>query len=93
MQMKYPKMIMFDYGHTLLYEPDWDPVRGSVQMRYGIAVTIPGQILKVLRKLVFSLYGTITTRIKTTKSAPMSMYRNVNTCIFINGTERYRDNS
>ncbi len=22
--MKYPKMIIFDYGHTLLYEPGWD---------------------------------------------------------------------
>ena len=27
--MKYPKMIVFDYGHTLLWEPGWDsePVR------------------------------------------------------------------
>ena len=22
--MTYPKMIIFDYGHTLLYEPDWN---------------------------------------------------------------------
>lgn len=27
--MTYPKMIMFDYGHTLAYEPGWDPVRGE----------------------------------------------------------------
>ena len=30
--MKYPKMIMFDYGHTLLYEPDWDSARGSAEL-------------------------------------------------------------
>lgn len=24
--MKYPQMIIFDYGHTLLYEPGWDAV-------------------------------------------------------------------
>lgn len=27
--MNYPKMIMFDYGHTLLYEPEWDLLRGE----------------------------------------------------------------
>lgn len=27
--MKKPKMILFDYGHTLLYEPDWDAERGD----------------------------------------------------------------
>lgn len=30
--MKYPKMIIFDYGHTLLYEPDWDSVRGNAEL-------------------------------------------------------------
>lgn len=27
--MKYPKMIIFDYGHTLLYEPDWNTDKGN----------------------------------------------------------------
>ena len=27
--MKYPKMILFDYGNTLLYEPDFDTLRGQ----------------------------------------------------------------
>ena len=27
--MRYPSMIIFDYGHTLLYEPDYDPLRGE----------------------------------------------------------------
>ncbi len=30
--MKYPKMIIFDYGHTLLYEPSWDSVRGNAEL-------------------------------------------------------------
>lgn len=30
--MKYPKMIIFDYGHTLLYEPGWDAVRGNAEL-------------------------------------------------------------
>jgi putative hydrolase of the HAD superfamily len=28
MQAQLPKMILFDYGHTLLYEPDFDTLRG-----------------------------------------------------------------
>lgn len=27
--MRYPKMIIFDYGHTLLYEPGFDALRGE----------------------------------------------------------------
>ncbi|HOJ11538.1 MAG TPA: HAD family hydrolase [Clostridiales bacterium] len=27
--MVYPKMILFDYGHTLLHEPDFDTLRGE----------------------------------------------------------------
>ena len=35
--MQYPQMILFDYGHTLLYEPDWDPVRGTAAlMQYTV---------------------------------------------------------
>lgn len=30
--MKYPKMILFDYGHTLLYEPGWDSDRGTAEL-------------------------------------------------------------
>lgn len=30
--MKYPKMILFDNGHTLLYEPDWDSVKGNREL-------------------------------------------------------------
>ena len=30
--MNYPRMIIFDYGHTLLYEPGWDSVRGNAEL-------------------------------------------------------------
>lgn len=30
--MTYPKMIIFDYGHTLLHEPDWDSARGNAEL-------------------------------------------------------------
>lgn len=30
--MKYPKMIIFDYGQTLLCEPDWDSARGNAEL-------------------------------------------------------------
>lgn len=28
--MMRPKMILFDYGHTLLYEPSYDFLRGEI---------------------------------------------------------------
>lgn len=35
--MNYPKMIIFDYGHTLLYEPDWNSDRGNAELlKYSI---------------------------------------------------------
>lgn len=30
--MKKPEMIIFDYGHTLLYEPDWNSERGDMEL-------------------------------------------------------------
>ena len=30
--MNYPRMIIFDCGHTLLYEPGWDSVRGNAEL-------------------------------------------------------------
>lgn len=35
--MNYPKMIIFDYGHTLLYEPGWDSARGNeALLKYAV---------------------------------------------------------
>ena len=35
--MQYLKMILFDYGHTLLYEPGWDFARGNAELlKYAV---------------------------------------------------------
>ncbi len=35
--MNLPKMIIFDYGHTLLYEPDWNTDRGNAALlKYAV---------------------------------------------------------
>lgn len=35
--MNYPKMIIFDYGHTLLCEPDWNTYRGNkALLKYAV---------------------------------------------------------
>jgi len=35
--MTYPKMIIFDYGHTLLYEPGFDSTRGNSELlKYAV---------------------------------------------------------
>lgn len=35
--MKAPEMILFDYGYTLLYEPDWNPERGNRELlKYAV---------------------------------------------------------
>lgn len=44
--MKYPKMIIFDYGHTLCCEPGWNSARGNEELlrhatknKYGITAS------------------------------------------------------
>ena len=32
MKITKPEMIIFDYGHTLLCEPDWNSDRGNVEL-------------------------------------------------------------
>lgn len=55
--MKYPKMIIFDYGHTLLYEPDWDAVRGNAEL-LKYAVKNPNSCtLEDVRKAAELIYG------------------------------------
>lgn len=43
----YPEMIIFDYGHTLLYEPDWDSTRGNNELFKHITKNL----IKILDKL------------------------------------------
>lgn len=72
--MKYPEMIIFDYGHTLLYEPDWDSVRGNAELlRYAIknpknctledvrkgAELIFGKHIESIRKMGYDICGQV----------------------------------
>ena len=72
--MNYPKMIIFDYGHTLLYEPDWNTDRGDAAlMKYAVknpnnctvaditkgAEIIFGEHVANVRKLGYDICGQI----------------------------------
>ena len=39
MKLNKPKMILFDYGHTLLYEPGFDTLRGVEAIFKYVKVT------------------------------------------------------
>lgn len=73
-KLKYPKMIIFDYGHTLLYEPDWNTVRGNAElMKYATknpnnrtledvqkgAELIFGEHIENIRKLGYDIGGQV----------------------------------
>lgn len=75
--MMYPKMILFDYGHTLLYEPGWDSVRGNEELlRYVIknenhctvfdikkyAEIVFGENIERVRKLGYDISGQVGNR-------------------------------
>lgn len=70
-------MIIFDYGHTLLYEPDWDSVRGNAELlKYATrnpnnytlddvrkgAELIFGQNIENVRKIGYDIGGQIGNR-------------------------------
>ena len=72
--MKYPKMILFDYGHTLLYEPGWDSVRGNAErLKYATknpnnytledvrkgAELIFGEHIESVRKIGYDISGQV----------------------------------
>ena len=76
--MKYPKMILFDYGHTLLYEPGWDPVRGNTELlKYATknpnhytledvrkgAELIFGKHIESIRKMGYDISGQVGNRV------------------------------
>ncbi len=75
--MNYPKMIIFDYGHTLLYEPDWNSDRGNAELlKYSIknpnnctvkdiakgAELIFGEHVTEVRKTGYDISGQIANR-------------------------------
>lgn len=55
--MKYPKMILFDYGHTLLYEPGWDSVRGNEELLKYVTKNPNNCTLEDVRKGAELIFG------------------------------------
>jgi len=56
-QMKYPQMIIFDYGRTLLYEPGWDSVRGNAELLKYATKNPNNCTLEDVRKAAELIFG------------------------------------
>ncbi len=56
--MKYPKMILFDYGHTLLYEPGWDSMRGNAELLKYVTKNPNNCTLEDVRRGAELIFGT-----------------------------------
>lgn len=54
---KYPKMIIFDYGHTLLYEPGWDSVKGNAELLKYVTKNPNNHTLEDVRKAAELIFG------------------------------------
>ena len=76
--MNLPKMILFDYGHTLLCEPGWDTTRGNSELlKYAVknpnnytledvrrgAELIFGEHIESIRKMGYDIGGQIGDRV------------------------------
>ncbi len=48
--MNFPKMILFDYGHTLLWEPGWDAERGNRELLKYMTKNPAGYTFEEIRK-------------------------------------------
>ncbi len=57
--MNRPEMIIFDYGHTLLCEPDWDPERGNREFFKYITANPNGVTVEDFQKTVSEVFGKI----------------------------------
>lgn len=57
--MKKPEMIFFDYGHTLLYEPDWDSERGDLALLSHAARNPKNAGIPEIRREIAAVFGEI----------------------------------
>lgn len=58
-QIRYPEMIIFDYGHTLLYEPDWDPRRGDEELFKHISKNPDNVTVDDYMEIINEVYGQV----------------------------------
>ncbi len=57
--MTRPEMVLFDYGHTLLYEPDWDSERGDRALLEFAVKNPKGCTVEDIRMEVKRVFGDI----------------------------------
>lgn len=55
--MKYPKMIVFDYGHTLSYETNWDTDSGNAELLKYVTKNPNSCTLEDIRKAAELIFG------------------------------------
>lgn len=55
--MTKPQMIIFDYGHTLLYEPDWNSDRGNAELLKFAAKNPANFTVEDIRKRAEIIFG------------------------------------
>ncbi|WP_124100607.1 HAD family hydrolase [Ruminococcus sp. Marseille-P6503] len=55
--MTKPEMIIFDYGHTLLYEPDWNSDRGNAELLKYATKNSHNCTVEDIRKAAELIYG------------------------------------
>lgn len=54
-----PEMIIFDYGHTLLYEPDWDSMRGNIELFKHISKNPDNVTVDDYQRVINEVYGKV----------------------------------
>jgi len=55
--LKFPKMIIFDYGHTLLYEPNWDSNKGNAELLKYVTKNPNNCTIEDIRKGADLIFG------------------------------------
>lgn len=59
MKITKPEMIIFDYGHTLLCEPDWNSDRGNVELMKYIVKNPNNCTIEDIQSEVNKIFGEI----------------------------------
>ena len=58
-KIPYPDMIIFDYGHTLLCEPDWDSTRGNIELFKHISKNPHNVTVDDYQRVIHEVYGKV----------------------------------
>lgn len=59
-KLLFPEMIIFDYGHTLLYESDWDSKRGDKELFKHVSKNPDNVTVDDYIRVINEVYGKVT---------------------------------